>query len=89
MSDCGCTEESEREVEFWIEDTGRGDIRTASLAMLFDGFRPGSVGTRFSSSGLGLAICRTLLEAMDSQLVVKTAPESGTRFSFRLVLPPV
>jgi two-component system sensor histidine kinase EvgS len=56
--------------------------------MLFDGFRPGSVGIRFSSAGLGLAICRTLLEAMGSSLVVETSPEHGTRFSFVLELPP-
>ena len=35
--------------------------------MLFDGFRPGSVGIRFSSAGLGLAICRNLIEKMGSR----------------------
>jgi signal transduction histidine kinase len=56
--------------------------------MLFDGFRPGSVGIRFSSAGLGLAICRNLIEKMGSRLVVDTAVEAGTRFSFRIELPP-
>ncbi|HEY9228630.1 MAG TPA: HAMP domain-containing sensor histidine kinase, partial [Gemmatimonadaceae bacterium] len=51
----GCTELSEERVEFWVQDTGRG-IPDSVLAMLFDGFRPGSVGMRFSSAGLGLAI---------------------------------
>jgi signal transduction histidine kinase len=55
--------------------------------MLFDGFRPGSVGIRFSSAGLGLAICRNLLEKMGSSLLVDTAVEEGTRFSFRIELP--
>ena len=62
----GCTEHSPTLVEFWIEDTGRG-IPDNVLAMLFDGFRPGSVGIRFSSAGLGLAICRNLLEKMGSR----------------------
>ena len=84
----GCTEHSEDRVEFWVKDTGRG-IPDGVLAMLFDGFRPGSVGIRFSSAGLGLAICRTLLEAMDSALKVETAPEEGTRFSFEIDLSPV
>jgi signal transduction histidine kinase len=84
----GCTELTERCVEFWIKDTGRG-IPDSVLAMLFDGFRPGSVGIRFSSAGLGLAICRTLLEAMGSSLKVETTPEEGTRFSFQIDLPPV
>jgi K+-sensing histidine kinase KdpD len=46
------------------------------------------VGLRFSSAGLGLAIVRTLLDAMDSTLKVTTAAERGTRFSFELELPP-
>jgi signal transduction histidine kinase len=57
--------------------------------MLFDGFRPGSMGMRFSSAGLGLAICRNLLEAMGSSLNVETAANEGTRFSFQLRLPVV
>jgi signal transduction histidine kinase len=84
----GCTEVSDELVEFWIKDTGRG-IPENVLAMLFDGFRPGSVGMRFSSAGLGLAICRNLLEAMGSSLSVETAPNEGTRFSFQLRLPVV
>ncbi|HEY6826699.1 MAG TPA: HAMP domain-containing sensor histidine kinase [Gemmatimonadaceae bacterium] len=83
----GCTEHSPTLVEFWVEDTGRG-IPDSVLAMLFDGFRPGSVGIRFSSAGLGLAICRNLIEKMGSRLVVDTAVEAGTRFSFRIELPP-
>jgi signal transduction histidine kinase len=83
----GCTEHSATLVEFWVEDTGRG-IPDSVLAMLFDGFRPGSVGIRFSSAGLGLAICRNLIEKMGSRLVVDTAVEAGTRFSFRIELPP-
>lgn len=82
----GCSELGERDVEFWVKDTGRG-IPEPVLAMLFDGFRPGSVGIRFSSAGLGLAISRTLLEAMGSALRVQTSPEDGTRFSFHLELP--
>jgi signal transduction histidine kinase len=84
----GCTEHSERRIEFWVKDTGRG-IPDNVLAMLFDGFRPGSVGIRFSSAGLGLAISRTLLEAMGSMLTVDTGVDQGTRFSFVLDLPRV
>jgi signal transduction histidine kinase len=83
----GCTELTATAVEFWIEDTGRG-IPDNVLAMLFDGFRPAAAGIRFSSAGLGLAICRTLLEKMGSSLQVKTAMEQGTRFSFQIELPP-
>jgi signal transduction histidine kinase len=44
------------------------------------------VKLRFSSAGLGLAIVRTLVEAMGSTLQVDTGAE-GTRFSFVLSLP--
>jgi len=83
----GCTELTPTRVEFWIEDTGRG-IPDSVLAMLFDGFRPAAAGMRFSSAGLGLAICRNLLEKMASSLHVKTEIEVGTRFSFEIELPP-
>lgn len=83
----GCMEHSPTLVEFWVEDTGRG-IPDNVLSMLFDGFRPGSVGMRFSSAGLGLAICRNLIEKMGSMLTVDTAVDEGTRFSFRIELPP-
>ena len=83
----GCIEHTPTLVEFWVEDTGRG-IPDSVLSMLFDGFRPGSVGIRFSSAGLGLAICRNLIEKMGSLLTVDTAIDEGTRFSFRIELPP-
>ena len=41
----------------------------------------------FSGSGLGLSICRKLVEAMGSELKVETEPGRGTRFSFELDLP--
>ena len=81
------TENSNRTIEFSVSDTGRG-IPDSVLAMLFDGFRPASGGIRFSSAGLGLAICRTLLEAMGSRLDVQTS-DDGTRFSFVVDVPPV
>jgi signal transduction histidine kinase len=84
----GCTEYEDGRVEFWVEDTGRG-IPEHVMAMLFTEFRPGASGMRFSSAGLGLAICRSLLAKMESTLRVDTAQDQGTRFSFVLDLPPV
>ncbi len=82
----GATDVDGSRVEFWIEDTGRG-IPEHVLAMLFTEFRPGASGMRFSSAGLGLSICRSLLAKMNSALRVDTAQEQGTRFSFVLDLP--
>jgi signal transduction histidine kinase len=75
-------------VEFAVRDTGRG-IPPQSMATLFEPFRrrqkPGDYA--FSGSGLGLSICRKLVEAMGSALQVETSPDYGTRFYFILELP--
>src|SRR6266568_8543864 len=77
-------------LEFAIRDTGPG-IDPATLQVLYQPFRRRAAALRpeFSSSGLGLAICRKLVRAMGSELQVETRPGWGTRFSFTLDLPPV
>jgi signal transduction histidine kinase len=81
----GCSEVSADRVEFWVEDTGPG-IPDDVLERLCYGFPPEGVKLRFSSAGLGLAIVRTLVEAMGSTLQVDSGTD-GTRFSFVLTLP--
>jgi signal transduction histidine kinase len=81
----GCSDVSHDRVEFWVEDTGPG-IPDEVLERLCYGFPPEGVKLRFSSAGLGLAIVRTLVEAMGSTLQVDSGSE-GTRFSFVLALP--
>jgi signal transduction histidine kinase len=75
-------------VEFSVRDTGRG-IPPQSMATLYEPFRrrqrPGEYA--FSGSGLGLSICRKLVEAMGSVLAVETESGQGTRFFFVLDLP--
>jgi signal transduction histidine kinase len=77
-----------RALEFSVRDTGRG-IPPQSMATLFEPFRrrqkPGEYA--FSGSGLGLSICRKLVEAMGSSLDVDTSQGVGTRFHFVLDLP--
>lgn len=75
-------------VEFAVRDTGRG-IPPQNMTMLFEPFRrrqrEGEYA--FSGSGLGLSICRKLVEAMGSTLEVSTEQGAGTRFYFTLELP--
>jgi signal transduction histidine kinase len=77
-----------RAVEFSVRDTGRG-IPPQSMATLYEPFRRRQKQGEyaFSGSGLGLSICRKLVEAMGSTLAVETAPGYGTRFYFNLDLP--
>jgi signal transduction histidine kinase len=79
---------SSSRIEFSVRDTGRG-IPPQSMATLFEPFRRRQKQGEyaFSGSGLGLSICRKLVEAMGSTLEVETAPEFGTRFHFVLELP--
>jgi signal transduction histidine kinase len=82
----GSSEVAGNRVEFWVQDTGPG-IPDHVVEQLCYGFPPEGAPLRFSSAGLGLAIVRTLVEAMGSTLQVDTDSE-GTRFSFVLELPP-
>ena len=75
-------------VEFAVRDTGQG-IPAEAMLTLYEPFRrrhaPGVY--TFSGSGLGLSICRKLVEAMGSSLQVETEAGKGTRFFFVLDLP--
>jgi len=75
-------------LEFAVADTGSG-IDPDMLQTLYQPFRKvdGDPRHRFSSTGLGLAICRKLVRAMGTELAVETSSE-GTRFSFALEVPP-
>ena len=76
-------------IEFAVRDSGKG-IDPALVDTLYQPLRA-SVGRRgqmFSQTGLGLTICRRLVEAMGSELRVETRGGWGTRFFFDLDLPP-
>ncbi|HLB54560.1 MAG TPA: HAMP domain-containing sensor histidine kinase [Gemmatimonadales bacterium] len=81
-------EMGESAIEFSVRDTGRG-IPPQAMAMLFEPFRRRQKERdyAFSGSGLGLSICRKLVEAMRGELKVETTQGAGTRFYFALELP--
>jgi len=79
-------------MEFSVRDTGHG-VSAEALANLYQPFRrtrarAGRSGYYFSGTGLGLAMCRKLVEAMGSELRLETRAGWGTRFFFDLDLPP-
>jgi len=75
-------------IEFSVRDTGRG-IPPQHMATLYEPFRrrQRQAEYAFSGSGLGLSICRKLVEAMHSTMQVETESGKGTRFFFVLELP--
>jgi signal transduction histidine kinase len=79
-------------VEFSVVDTGHG-ISAEALADLYQPFQQRRASRaqkgqhHFSGTGLGLAMCRRLVEAMGSELKCETKPGAGTRFHFKVDLP--
>jgi signal transduction histidine kinase len=79
-------------VEFSVRDTGHG-VSEEALANLYPPFRrtrarAGRSGYYFSGTGLGLAMCRKLVEAMGAELKLETKAGWGTRFFFELDISP-
>ena len=77
--------DSEVQLLFSVEDTGMG-ISKEYLEKIFTAFHQGEGDTNvnFGGTGLGLTISQQLVEAMGGSLVVESAPESGSKFSFTL-----
>ncbi|MCW2606369.1 MAG: hypothetical protein JWO60_1062 [Frankiales bacterium] len=67
-----------------VHDTGPG-IDSADLERLFLPFEQGVAGRRHGGTGLGLALCRQLVELMGGSLSVDS--EQGRGSTFRAVLP--
>ncbi|MGB1015485.1 MAG: ATP-binding protein, partial [Nannocystaceae bacterium] len=71
---------------FSVRDTGIG-IDPAAQATIFDPFTQadGSATRRFSGTGIGLAICRRLTEAMGGKISVESTVGQGSTFSLTVV----
>lgn len=82
------TQRSLTRIEFSVSDTGPG-MPAHVQDSLYQPFRkhPLARGSRFSSAGLGLSICRRLVQMLDSELTCASEEGHGTRFSFELELP--
>lgn len=76
-------------IEFAVRDTGIG-IAPERLSQIFDEFATFGSGApaRLTGVGLGLPIARRLIAAMGADIEVESQPGKGSRFSFRLRLPP-
>ena len=73
---------------FEVVDTGRG-MHEDALGRLFHPFVQESAETAssFGGTGLGLYICRNLVELMGGEMSVESELGVGTRFHFRIPLP--
>ena len=72
----------EGEVRFWVADTGTG-IASEDLPHVFERFWKAKKTER-SGAGLGLQICKGLVDSHDGRIWVESALGCGTTFHFTL-----
>lgn len=73
------------QLEFSVEDQGPG-ISAEHMARIFASFEQGdgARGRRHDGVGLGLTVCKYLVERMGGELGVDSVPGRGSRFWFRV-----
>lgn len=71
--------------EFGVRDTGIG-VKKDVQATLFDAFTQADASTtrRFGGSGLGLSICKKLVELMHGEIAMESRFGVGSAFTFRI-----
>ncbi len=76
------------QILFEVWDTGSG-ISEEARERIFDRFTQADPSTtrKHGGTGLGLTICRSLVELMGGELSLESEVGAGSRFAFRLALP--
>jgi signal transduction histidine kinase/ActR/RegA family two-component response regulator len=72
-------------IEGTVEDSGPG-IPPDKIDQVFQPFNTGEAGREGAGAGLGLAICRQIVERMGGSISAGTSPAGGARFSFDMEL---
>lgn len=75
-------------LEFSVKDTGVG-IAPEKLDYIFEGFTQAYSSTtrKYGGTGLGLNICRNLVEMQNGKIWVESEEDSGSTFRFTLTYP--
>lgn len=79
------SEQAQDEVEFSIQDTGAG-IPKDKLEFVFEKYKQLEGSTKSQGYGLGLSICKKVVELHGGRIWVESEPGRGSRFAFRLPL---
>jgi signal transduction histidine kinase len=80
---------AEGQVCFTVEDQGRG-ISPEKLERIFDRFQQGdaSDSRALGGTGLGLALCRSIVEQHGGRIWAESIPGQGSKFQFTLPVAP-
>jgi signal transduction histidine kinase/DNA-binding NarL/FixJ family response regulator/HPt (histidine-containing phosphotransfer) domain-containing protein len=86
--ECLHRSDSDALMRWTVSDTGMG-IAEDRLGSIFDDYvqADSSVSRRFGGSGLGLSICRRLVEQMGGEIRAESRLGYGSTFQFELSLP--
>ena len=73
------------EIEFEVRDTGIG-IKEKSQQAIFDAFTQvdSSTTKAYTGTGLGLTICKQIVELMDGKITLHSIPSKGSTFTFNV-----
>jgi PAS domain S-box-containing protein len=81
----GCKDDREGILLFYVSDTGIG-IPEEKQTIIFERFRQveEDYSRKKGGLGLGLSICKGLVEILEGNIWVKSAPQSGSTFFFTI-----
>lgn len=81
-----CWEDGAVRLDAVVDDSGPG-IADHAAARIFEPFNTGEAGREGAGAGLGLAICRQIVQRMGGTIGIARSPQGGARFHFTLHLP--
>ncbi len=78
------------ELLFCVKDTGIGiSENLISTGEIFDAFTQADSSTtrKFGGTGLGLTLCKKIIDMMNGEIWAESIPNQGSSFFFKIVLP--
>ena len=74
-----------QEIQFFVFDTGKG-IPAEKMEIIFESFRQGdeAKNRRYNGTGMGLPICKGLVELLGGEMWLESEPEKGSSFFFTI-----
>ncbi len=90
IDDSGSVNHQDMTLCIEVTDTGVG-IKPESLEAIFDAYDQANKSTHrlYGGTGLGLSVCKSLVELMGGYIEVDSAVGIGTTFTVLLPLPPI